>query len=146
MGYYINFRSSNAVIKKDNLDEAYRLMCELNKRDDLKSGGSWSNGGCRQKWFSWMDADYPDKLNTAKEIIDELGFETFLDDEGDLYIENYDSKTGDELHFFRAIGHLVEGRIEWIGEDSEMWCWDFSSGELKEFDGEVVYKDTDSDI
>ena len=140
MGYYVTLDNSTAVIKKENQDEAYKILCDLNKEDDLKRGGSFCGGKKTEKWFSWMDADYPEKCKDVIEIIEELGFDGEVDDEGDFHINYYDNKTGQEKLFFERIGHLVEGEMEWSGEDGHHFKWTFDDGELNELSGKVIYE------
>lgn len=122
MGYYASITQSTLRLPNENEREAYRLMCELNKRDDLKTGGSWSGGVQTEKWFSWMPSDYPDKCETAADILNELGFGSYHEDDY-LAIESYDSKIGAEELFLAEICHLLEGELYWHGEDGETWAW-----------------------
>ena len=139
MGYNVSLDRSTAVIKKENLQEAYKLMCDLNKDDSLKGGGSYGPGSKREYWFSWMDANYPDKCKTAEEVLEELGFGCNTDEEGNLLIEYYDNKTGQEDLFFKAMGHLVEGEMEWRGEDGAVWKWLFSGDGMNHKEGKITY-------
>lgn len=140
MGYYVTLNNSTAVIRKENQDEAYKILCDLNKEDDLKRGGSWSGGKYTEKWFSWMDSNYPEKCKDVVDIIQELGFNGNVDDEGDFYIYGYDNKTGQEQLFFERIAHLVEGEMEWTGEDGYHFKWVFEDGELNELSGKIIYE------
>ena len=49
MGYYIEIVNSTAKIKKEHLEKAYEVACELNNHDELKTGGSYSGGKCTGK-------------------------------------------------------------------------------------------------
>ena len=106
---------------------AYWRMCDLNKNDDLKRGGS-STG---EKWFSWMDANYPETCKTDLDVLVELGFDVEEGDEG-LVIYAYDNKSGQEELFLEAISDLlrtVDNKnsslnkpfIVWRGEDDMVW-------------------------
>lgn len=143
MGFYITIENSTARIRAQNLDEAYRLMCALNdpKNNHLKGGGSYSAGKQREYWYSWMPADYDKTCVDARSILEELGFDCYIGESGDLYIESYDSKCGDEEIFFETIAHLVEGDIDWRGEDGSHWRWNFSSGKLKHQTAKIIYED-----
>ena len=126
MGYYVEIIKSDAYIPKANLKSAYDKMCALNvTHDNEKRGGSWSNGKQDQKWFSWMDANYPETCKDAKEVLEQLGFECDIDAEGNLHIHNYDSKTGQEDLFLEAIKYDTCGTIEWVGEEHERWTTEF---------------------
>jgi hypothetical protein len=105
MGYYTRITESDIFISKDDFEYCYEAMCKLNDRDDLKSGGSWGAGISADqprpeglsyhpgKWFSWMDADYPDKCKTMEDILYNLGFENIkYDENGNLIDIWYDNK------------------------------------------------------
>ena len=140
MGYYINLDNSTALVKKEHLDEAYKVACDLNKNDDLKSGGSYQGGKTISKHFAWMDEDYPKTCKDLKAIFEMLGFETSLDNEGNLCLDWYDSKGGDEGIFLEALAPFMEGEMEWRGEDGAMWKHKFENGEMLELNGKVVYE------
>ena len=118
MGYYISLQESNWVISTENLDDAYKAMCDLNKDDSLKRGNSSSG----EKWFSWMPADYPSECKDAESILTMLGFELESNEQG-LRITGYDDKIGDERHFVQALVPFVQvgSFLEWTGEDNDMW-------------------------
>jgi hypothetical protein len=123
MGYYVTCTDSNFVIPQENLGKAYEALCALNERDDLKTGGSWSGGKKTEKWFAWMDPDYPSTCPDAESIFRELGFETDHDSKGGLCILYYDNKSGSEDLFLEAVApYADEGSyLVWRGEDGEMW-------------------------
>jgi len=140
MGYFVNITNQEFFVSKDNFDAAYKAMCALNDRDDLKSGGSWGGDGITSdsprpegmtyhpaKWFSWMPANYPAVCKDFLSILKEMGFEYDLDDSGNLALVHYDNKTGAEGHFFEAIAPFVQDGsfIDWRGEDGDEWRWAF---------------------
>ena len=140
MGYYVDTTAANIFISKDKFEDCYNAMCKLNERDDLKSGGSWGAGISADepkpeginyhpgRWFSWMDANYPDKCKSMEDILHELGFENIsYDKEGNLIDLCYSNKIGSEEHFFQSIAPFIkEGSyINWSGEDNELWQWYF---------------------
>lgn len=139
MGYCVNIRNSTAVIRKKNLDTAYKRLCDLNKRDDLKRGGRYEAGKMKERWFSWMDPNYPAKCKTTENILNDLGFDLYTDSKGDLYITNYDNKSGQEDLFLETISDLIEGWIEWSGEDGYLWKETFGGKKVKRVDGKIVY-------
>ena len=72
MGYYVQIVESNARIPAANLKAAYEKMCALNvTHDHAKRGGSYSDGKQTAKWFSWMDANYPETCKDAKEVLEQ---------------------------------------------------------------------------
>jgi len=147
MGYYVSITNQNFFVPKENFDAAYKAMCALNDRDDLKSGGSWGGNGITSdsprpegmtyhpaKWFSWMPANYPAVCKDFLSILKEMGFEYDLDDSGNLGLVHYDNKTGAEGHFFEAIAPFVQDGsfIEWRGEDGSEYRWLFTNGTCSE--------------
>ena len=151
MGYYVNATDSVLRIKQENFDHAYRAMCELNWRNDLKRGGSYGptrpttlpDGPNEWIWFSWMPWNYHETLSTMEEILEALGFELDMYG-GELCSVNYDSKTGSEEHFLRAIAPWVEDGsfIVWRGEDGAMWRWLFDNGEMREQTAKIRWRDS----
>ena len=157
MGYYVDISEYDIRIKKENFENAYKAMCELNKRDDLKNGGGGANEynvGWNDprpegldyhpaKWFSWMDANYPATCKTMEDILHSLGFEMLkYDDNGDLIGFYYSSKIGAEDYFFNAIAEYIEPKsfVNWRGEDGESWQWYFDNGVMTIRVGKTVYE------
>jgi hypothetical protein len=131
MGYYVRLEESTAVLPKKHQAEAYRRMCALNDNDERKQGGSWSDGQ-EEKWFSWMDPNYPDTCADAKAILADLGFWFDENEDGDLLFTDYDSKAGQEDLFIFTIGNLMTGYMVWSGEDGDKWRWEFGPDGVKE--------------
>lgn len=144
MGYWVNIIEGEVTIPKRNLKKAYERMCALNDNDSIKRGGQWG-GDLDQnsprpdglnyhpaKWFSWMDANYPETCADAKAILDALAFESQYKDNGDLNIYGYDSKIGQEELFLDAISDLCtkDSFLVWRGEDGAMWRQEFGSKEM----------------
>lgn len=137
MGVYTEITNSSCKISKDNLDEAYKLLCELNNENKLKSGGRYSSDIDHEniqdhpvdyRWFAWMDWNYHETCKDAIQILEMLGFH--LNETNDAYwLEEYNSKTGDEEIFLDQISHLLCGSIEWEDEYNTRYKWVFSPGE-----------------
>ena len=130
MGYYVSIEESTFQIPVENLDAAYKAMCELNYTvpNSQKRGGSHTGkdkapeyGPHKCCWFSWMDWNYDEKCKNAEEVLHEVGFYSYISENGNLHIEGYDSKTGQEDLFLKAISTLSKGYIIWKGEDDEVW-------------------------
>jgi hypothetical protein len=139
MGYNVEILKSTARIPAANLKRAYEKMCALNTTHHAqKRGGSWSGGTKSESWFSWMDANYPETCKDAQAVLEQLGFYTSTDTNGDLLIEGYDSKMGQEDLFLKAIETDVTGVIEWVGEDHERWTTTFIGDQI--LDAEPVQK------
>ncbi len=132
MGYYVEIEKSTAVIPAANLERAYQKMCALNTtHDHIKRGGCFGGGVQKAKWFSWMDANYPDTCKDAQAVLEALGFYTHYEN-GDLHIDGYDNKTGQEDLFLHSIQDDASGKIEWRGEDGERWTTLFSGDSVIE--------------
>lgn len=141
MGYYVMGEGS-IVITPENLDAAYDALVELNRRDDLKFGGSSlavskpadsaSVANHPHKWFSWMEWNYDEIHTDAKGILEAVGFEVSEWDDGAIELTYYDNKIGAEEHFVRAIAAYVDenSSMVWTGEDGEKWRWIFENGEM----------------
>lgn len=142
MGYNVSTRGSDFTIPADKLDAATQALKDLNKRDELKSGGSYGPGDKREYWFSWMPANYDETMHTAAEILESLGFTLSTDNDGSISIDYYDSKSGDEDKFIAALAPFVaEGSyINWEGEDGQHWRDEVRGGEIMQFNGSIVYK------
>jgi hypothetical protein len=122
MGYYIFLEESTAVLPKVYQAEAYKRMCALNDTDEGKTGGSKD-----EKWFAWMDPNYPDTCADAKAILTELGFWFDENEDGDLLFTEYDSKMGQESEFLRCIGDLLRGEMVWRGEEHDLFRYTFGA-------------------
>ena len=141
MGYYVDLIRSSAIIPTDKLDEALRVLKELNEtRDDLKTGGSWSEGQKKGSWFAWMPEDWS-TFESVQEVLTSAGFEQCRITVYGLHIDGYGSKTGCERILMAAIAHLVESdsEMEWRGEEGEMYKWSFSKDGMSEWGGEFVW-------
>lgn len=127
MGYNIRIVKSTARIAADRLDVVYDQMCALNvTHHNQKRGGSYSGGKQTDAWFSWMDSNYPETCVNAAEIFQQMGFYVQYDVNGDLLLEDFDGKMGQEDLFLSAIRNNVTGKIRWLGEDGEIWDTVFS--------------------
>jgi hypothetical protein len=148
MGYYVRIEAADFVIPADKIAEADKAVRRLNKTaHDRKTGGSWwrdeEGAEHERRFFAWMPEDYHLKrvCPTLASILQELGFETDVDDDGNLHVNYYDSKTGNEEVFIEALAPFVkEGSyIEWCGEDSERWRQIVRDGQVVAEAGYVVY-------
>ena len=147
MGYYVHIEDSNCMLPEKHFNLAYWRMCDLNKNDDLKRGGS-STG---EKWFSWMDANYPETCKTAQDVLVELGFEVEEDDNG-FVIHAYDNKSGQEELFLEVISDLLrtvdnensalsKPFIVWRGEDDMVWKDLYGEKEVRSLQGTITFQE-----
>lgn len=136
MGYYITMDKSTISVPKEKQDEAYKALCDLNLRNDLKTGGSWPRpddieGPNPYVWFSWMEWDYPEKYSNLREVLTAVGFEVQETDD-ELRVVYYDDKTGCEYVFLAALApFMTDGCYsEWRGEDGEEWRHEYRDGRV----------------
>ena len=144
MGYFVN-GNGELRIKAENLDKAYDALMALNDApNEAKMGGSSGGANAPRFWFSWMPEDLRTLADT-KAVFSALGFETETDDNGDLLIRCYDSKTGQEEIFFAAAAPFIEdNEYEWTGEDGAFWKWHFEDGKMAIYEGRRSYVRTAS--
>ena len=135
MGYYVEIEKSTAVIPAANLERAYQKMCALNTTHDHKKTGGSNRGG---RWFAWMDENYPDTCKDARAVLDALGFYTHYDEQGNLHIDGYDNKTGQEDLFLYTIRNDAKGEIEWRGEDGDRWTTLFYADDVIEGESTTI--------
>jgi len=131
MGYYVTLTDDNFVIPAEHEAAALQALKDLNKRDDLKTGGSWSGGRQTAKWFAWMAPDYDKTVESVADVFEMLGFDTDVTDDG-THLLGYDNKTGAEEHFLAVVAPFVEDGsfLEWRGEDGAMWRHVVENGKL----------------
>lgn len=151
MGYFVTLTGADFRIPKSKWTDAFNAVAELNKRDELKTGGSFGPNGQSEIWFAWMSADYPaDAVQAWKDgetahplvyVFKQLGFEVAVLDDL-MYLEAYDSKAGAEDHFLEAVAPFVtpDSYIEWRGEDDEVWRQDFDGRSMLVRQGKVVFE------
>ena len=149
MGYYVHIEDANCKLPAKNYALAYWRMCDLNKHDEWKRGGSQT-----EKWFSWMLPNYPETCKTALEILEELGFDV-EDQEDGLAIYGYDNKSGQEELFLASISDLLVAMdgmydsgnkpfIVWRGEDDMVWKDIYGEKDVKQLSGRVVFEESET--
>ena len=139
MGYYVKIVDSDVTIKKEDFDRGYEIVCNLNSRDDLKSGGAYggnptpkpaeskSRASNPDKWFSWLPWNYDEVCDSLPAVLEMLGFWFDFNDDGDITSLCYKDKTGDEGVFLDALRPVIEegSYIVWEGEDGDEWVTRF---------------------
>lgn len=151
MGYEVDLTGSNLSIPTANLDAAYRVLCALNDRNDLKSGGRYPAdpdapevGPREDKWFSWMHWNYPAQCPTVASILEHLGFSVSVTEDATT-ITYYSNKAGDEDKFLAALAPFYDyshGPVygQWTGEDGAMWRTEYQAdGSWRDLVGKVVW-------
>jgi hypothetical protein len=165
MGYYIDTTDSNMVIKKENFEEAYKSLVNLNEDpefDDIKHGGTsqeeYEPGkvismhdprpeGYKYhpaKWFSWMEANWPESQNCSnlKGLLETVGFELGFDEDGNIVGMIYNDKTGCEHTFLEHIAKFIEpgSFMNFRGEDGEQWRLAFDNHTFAYFKPNVTWE------
>ena len=148
MGYKIRIIDSNFAIPYDYLDHAYKTLCELNTKNELKRGGvhsgklyekpqeSNSVATNPNKWFQGLDWNYDEIYKSTEEILHALGFQTEILQSGDLEIVGFEGEMGDEDIFLGYLAPFIEydeSYIIWLGEDLCTWKNIFENGKMKTF-------------
>lgn len=155
MGYYVTLIASDFAIPEDRWDEAFEALVELNKHDELKTGGRIAGGGEVEKWFAWMDPDYPklarEQVAEGKfehpliAVFDQLGFDWSIDElahrPASLSLDGYYDKTGGEDCFLEAVAPFVVAGsyLDWRGEDDLYWRHKFNGETMETVEGRVVF-------
>lgn len=157
MGYYVRSIDSNIYVDKQHFNDIYWKMCALNDFHDLKRGGSF--GGDEEqntnerypknKWFSWMEYNYPDTLKDMFQILQQVGFDYTLDDNGNLISLVYDdNKTGAEDYFLSCFaGYAKPGSfVEFKGEeDDDYFKFVFDETSMYKLSGSMKVEYTNSE-
>lgn len=159
MGYYIGTEDVNIFLDKKYFDDVYKKMCELNDFHELKRGGSFGANTDevegdrypRNKWFSWMEYNYPEIYSDMNSILIALGFDVEYDKEGNLVGLGYWDKSGSEDYFFSCFaGFVKDGSfINMKGEESEdYYRYIFKDGKMIHQGADVVikYNEVDEEV
>ena len=105
MGYYVRTEQSTFTIKAEHIDEAFTAVKALNARNELKTGGTSRKQprpadsvsvGTPEKWFSWMEWNYDETCESLTDVLEALGFDCDTDENGNITLDWYDSKSGNE--------------------------------------------------
>lgn len=142
------------TIPAKNTQEAFQALCNLNTKDDLKSGHIFSSKKLIKPEnstslaedpsvrFINMPWNYDEVCEAVEEILELLNFSVEKDLEGNVHILSFESDHGgDEEVFLKALAPYVKpgSFIEWQAEGGEMWRNDFVQGKMTTSSGEVVW-------
>jgi len=132
MGYYMDQGDSKFIVKKENFDEALKVIKALKDNTNQMHGGSSSTG---EKWYSWVEMSELANAKTLHEAIEAWRWTVELDKEENINeIQFEGEKLGDDLVLFKALAPYVEDDsfIEMHGEDGNTWRWSFCNGKCEE--------------
>lgn len=143
MGYYVSICNSTFGIKKNNLDAALAALKALNGPEydnhKIKPYGT----GAGRPYYSWMSADWDETCSSVAEVLNMLDLETVVDEQGDLYITNFDSKWRSQITIFLSAlaPYAIEGSfIEFDGEEhDDFWRFQVDDGALVEYRGVITW-------
>jgi hypothetical protein len=144
MGYYTQITDADFLIPTANEAAALAALKALNgpEYNEQKQGGSWGAGaeGKSEAWYSWMDADYDQKVQSCAEVFTMLGFEVEESADG-LRLTGYDNKTGQEDLFLNAVApHVAAGSfLAWRGEDGTLYRFEFDGTKMIEMEARVSW-------
>lgn len=149
MGSYTHkITNSEFFIPKENFEEAFNAVCELNNDNSIKRGGHWPiaegdenvKGPHPKYWFSWMDWNYTETCETIVEVFEQLGFDVHENDEGIISIW-YDNPIGQEELFLQAIVPYVQdgSYLDWQTDDGCLYRHIYENGEMVKKEGRVVW-------
>lgn len=138
MGYYVEY-DIQAVVDLSKKDEILQAINALHTPEALAAngarGGSWANGECVDRRYSWVNNPGPQGFPDIFVAFQEWNFP--LDNDGNFYWEG--SKIGNEDVFFTAIAPWTTGDIYARGEDDYEWGYRFKGGELIELKCEKTW-------
>lgn len=152
MGYYIRTPHTSFAIRTDNLPRFFDLVSNLMSDENVEEnghGGSYTNGGKSQSWYSWVSTDAVRRAVLDRDIVAvfrEWGYDLDFINESNgvtnyhLDIRNGDAKIGDEETFFAAIAPVVDdgSYLDVHGEDGAEWRWMWENGKF--YSQDVEYK------
>lgn len=154
MGYYVDATASEWVVPETaEVLAAIKEMPVKMKR--IQRGGSWSKGGMKESWFSWVNDNDILNAESVEEVFGHFGFETreidarFTAHDGPAFeISGYSSKLGQEELLLAVVAPFcAEGSyVEWRGEDGEEWMFQVKNKKMvrceatKTWDDGVEYK------
>ena len=129
MGYYIESRDCNFLLKRENVPNAWKALKEL-----FQSG---FNAG-------WVETQIVLDAPSFEDAIDECGFTIEAKDDVtdyDYIYFNGEKYSGDENVILSAIAPYVEpdSYIEMSGEDGEHWRWIFGKDGVIEKHAKLVW-------
>jgi hypothetical protein len=148
MGYNIEIMDSDAYIPADQIEAACRGMEPMMQPEQVAKngqGGSWGGGVQSQVWYSWVDDKVCRDLlarNDLKSFLEHWGFDCFKDTNGDLHIDHYDSKSGQEDLMLQNLAPFVakDTSIAWRGEDGAMWMNVFDGTHMLEKTAKITWE------
>jgi hypothetical protein len=148
MGYYVTLTSTKLHIPAHEFSPIceHLLSTGFLTNTDSMGGGSYQPDGKTEAWYSWVDMKALTKhLNDhdLDAVLEDFGFDVFLDRDGNITDLHYDDKTGDEGKLFECMAPALKGTLHfyWSGEGGAMWKWLIRDGKLFVIDANISYPD-----
>lgn len=141
MSYYVETVACDCSIHKDNCGKAAEAL--LNYANNEKCVDAWF----MHKWgdfLSCIKRPIPDDgVACLQALLNVLYIETYKPKNSDyLEVVGYEGKTWLEQEAFDVIAPYIEPEsyIEWHGEGSALWRFDFDGEKLTERHGEIIWR------
>jgi hypothetical protein len=147
MGYYVTLTNVIIDIPKSDFPRICNHLLDTGFLTDTSSmnGGSYTDGGKTESWYSWVDMKALARNLNAGDlhaVLENFGFDVFTDkDTGAIIDLGYDNKTGNEEELFKAMSPVLPGTTElfWSGECGARWKWKIAKGKFKIIDAVTTY-------
>jgi hypothetical protein len=145
MGYCMNLRDYNFLIKNESKAAALAAIKELANHLDWMQGGGFEKGKQVSWWYSWTNTEEYVNATTLEEAMDAWGWKPL----NDIITDDIDGldfngeKIGQEEILFNAIAPYVEENcyIEMEGEDGYIWRWIFKKGKCIEVAATLTFNE-----
>jgi hypothetical protein len=122
MGYCVDWEV-NISVPANKMQKCLEAINELMKPANVEakgSGGSYSNGGCTEKWYAWVTNPPNNRYETLKEAFEGWGFPCEFMKEIALVCDCCESeKLGQQELFLEAIAPFVEADSYVIGHGED---------------------------
>lgn len=147
MGYYLNCTHTQLNIPASIFpDICQHLLTSGFLNPDAMSGGRHGSNGKEEAWFAWVDMA---ELRSALEdddlvsVLENFRFEVDTDPDGNIIDVCFNDKSGDEEHLFAHIAAVLPGthRIDWSGEEGEVYRWLIKNKKLRIIDACIIFKE-----
>ena len=147
MGYYVRIVNANIYIPASIHGDICKHLHDsgfLTNTDSMR-GGSYSDGKCNAKWYSWVNMETLAKHIHAGDlaaVFRSFGFDVSTLD-GNIIDLHYDNKTGDEIELFKSIAPALPGIhwVEFVGEGSEHYRYYIKNRKFHEIYGDIVFEE-----
>lgn len=138
MGYYVELIQSDVILTQEKQPSILQTWKDLNhpSNNHQKRGGSWGNGKQTAHWYSSMPPNYDKTVQTCQDVLDLLGFTHTTFPNGDISVQGYSNKMGQEDIFFKSIASSISfgQHMLFKGEDNSYYAWFFDGNAVIDLD------------